>query len=115
MLGPGETVLQHVGDPAGAIDEQCRDDWRFVQLTHETLQALRRKSILASPPFRRGGRRFGRSSALRASCQLVRDPIGLQGKAVALGTGCKERREQDARFVILDGDGDDNGASFERA
>ncbi|MDB5043879.1 MAG: hypothetical protein JWN27_4605, partial [Candidatus Eremiobacteraeota bacterium] len=33
MLGPGKAILQEVGDPTGAIDEQCRDDWRFVQLT----------------------------------------------------------------------------------
>jgi len=43
------------------------------------------------------------------------DPVWLEGKAVALGAGCKERGEQDARFVILDGDADDHGASFERA
>jgi hypothetical protein len=45
----------------------------------------------------------------------VCDPVGLEGKAVALGAGCKERGKQNARFVILEGDGDDNGASFERA
>jgi hypothetical protein len=37
------------------------------------------------------------------------------GKAVSRGAGRKKRGEQDARFVILDGDGDDNGAPFERA
>jgi hypothetical protein len=84
-------------------------------LKNDISQALCGHPILTPAPLRNGSRRFRRGSALRSTRHLGRDAIGLEGKAVALGAGCKEPRGQDAGFTILDGNADDDRASLERS
>src|SRR5580700_2361962 len=114
MIRKSKTVLEEVGDPASTIDEQCRNDRRaprFLQLTDDVLQHLRRQLVLSSASLRHGGNRLRRST-LRTSRHLERDAVGLQGKSVAIGTGFEERGEQDARFAFVDREADRHGASL---
>jgi hypothetical protein len=118
MLRRGKTVLKEVGDPAGPIDEQRRDDRfasRFLQLTDNIVQALRRQLALSFAPLGDSGRSFGRNCSMRAPLHLGGDVIGLEGEAVSLSGRCEKRRQHETRLATIDGDADDHTAPFEGA
>ncbi len=114
MLRPEQAVLEGVGDPAGAVDQQRRDGWlgsSLPQHTDDILQGLDRQLALAPAPLGDGRRRAGRNAAPGPPRHLGDDAIGLQRQAVSFGAGGEKRGQHDARLARIDGDADDHAAA----